>query len=187
MSRNLVYSGLFTALIIAGTWIRIPVGPVPVVLASLFVLLAALIQKLPWALASVALYLALGAVGLPVFSGGGGIGYFAGPTGGYLVGYLFAVVAAHLFSSATSTSTRRDIVAVTAATIVIYLPGVSWLKASLGLSWTEALSTGLLPFLIGDALKAFIALSAFVALKRIYPELIPRAAKPATAPDAEKR
>ncbi|MGD9200475.1 MAG: biotin transporter BioY, partial [Chitinispirillia bacterium] len=89
--RNLIFTALFAALMVMGTYIRIPIGPVPVVLTNFFIFLAGLFLGSWWGMASVGLYLLMGALGLPVFSSGGGIAIFAGPTGGFLVGYLSAV------------------------------------------------------------------------------------------------
>ena len=173
-TKSLVFAALFTALIIGGTFVKIPIGPVPIVLATLFVLLAGLVLDTAWAAASVGLYLALGAVGLPVFASGGGIAYFSGPTGGYLIGYLVAVVAVNLISSARVGSVIRDVIAVVVGSLLIYVIGVPWLKVALERSWTDTFAIGLTPFLLGDAIKAAVALSVFTALKRLYPELIPR-------------
>ncbi len=180
-TRSLVFASLFAALVIAGTFIKIPIGPVPIVLATLFVLLAGLMLDVIWAAASILLYLGLGAIGLPVFSSGGGIAYFAGPTGGYLIGYLLAALVANVISSPQAESTIRDVVAVICASVVIYAIGVPWLKASLDMSWSAALSAGLTPFLIGDAVKAAVAVTIFIGIKRRYPELLPRRA-PAPEP-----
>lgn len=92
--KRMIFSSLLTALMIVGSYIRIPVGPVPIVLANMFAVLAGLLLGPVWGSASVGLYLLLGLIGLPVFSGGGGPAYFAGPTGGYLVGYAAAAFAA---------------------------------------------------------------------------------------------
>ena len=67
--RKLVYSALFAALIAAGAFITIPIGPVPIVLQNLFVLLAGLLLGAKWGLITVAVYLLAGLVGLPVFAG----------------------------------------------------------------------------------------------------------------------
>ena len=173
-TKQLVFSALFTALVIAGSYVRVPVGPVPIVLASMFILFAGLMQNLKWAMASVLLYLFLGAIGLPVFTAGGGIAYFAGPTGGYLLGYFVAVIVVNLVSNGRRETPIRDLLAVIAGTITIYAIGVPWLKLALDLEWAQAFSSGLLPFLIGDAIKAAVAYSACVTLKRTYPDLIPR-------------
>ncbi|RLC01276.1 MAG: biotin transporter BioY, partial [Deltaproteobacteria bacterium] len=85
--RMTVYASLFAALIAAGAYISVPIGPVPIVLQNLFVFLAGLLLGSKWGLACVGVYLLAGACGLPVFAGGtGGIARFAGPTGGYLLG-----------------------------------------------------------------------------------------------------
>jgi biotin transport system substrate-specific component len=91
----------------AGAYIAVPlpVSPVPVVLQNLFVLLAGLLLPLRWAVASVALYLALGAIGLPVFSAArGGLAHFVGPTGGYLVGFLPAAAVCALLGGGSGRS-----------------------------------------------------------------------------------
>ncbi len=86
--RMTVFASLFAALMAAGAYLSIPIGPVPIVLQNMFVLLAGLLLGNRWGLASVAVYLLAGVCGLPVFAGGlGGIGRIVGPTGGYLIGY----------------------------------------------------------------------------------------------------
>ena len=73
--------------------LALPVGPVPISLATLVVYLAAYILEPKWSIVSVVIYLLLGLVGLPVFSGGkAGVGTLVGPTGGYLIGYLFLIM-----------------------------------------------------------------------------------------------
>ena len=172
--KNLVFAALSTALIIAGTYVRIPIGPVPIVLATVFVLLAGLLLDLAWAAASVLTFLLLGAVGLPVFSSGSGLSYFAGPAGGFLVGYLLSAVVVNLISTRDTSRHLPDGIAVVVGTIAIYLTGVPWLKHTLSMTWPEAFVGGLLPYLPGDALKAVVAYGAYTMLKRRYPELIPR-------------
>ena len=94
-TQQLVYTALFTALIIAGGLISIPLpGLIPVALADFFVMLAGIFEGPRRAAASVALYLALGCIGLPVFAGGkAGLAVLIGPTGGFLVGYLLMAIA----------------------------------------------------------------------------------------------
>src|SRR5512139_3692508 len=89
--RRTVLASLMAALTAVGAYIYVPVGPVPIVLTTLFVLLSGLLLGGRWGLASMALYLLVGAIGIPVFAGGrGGFAHFLGPTGGYLFGYLLA-------------------------------------------------------------------------------------------------
>jgi len=170
--RSIVLTALFTALMIAGSYIVVPVGPVPVVLATLFILLSGMLLGPKGGASAVAVYLLLGAVGLPVFSGGkGGFAVLTGPTGGYLAGYLLAALAAGFIAAPGRSKGRaltvRLILAALAATFLIYLPGVFWLKFKLALPWPKTLAAGLTPFLPGDAVKGIAA----VVLARVF---IPR-------------
>jgi biotin transport system substrate-specific component len=161
-----VYSSLMAALIAVGAFIAVPVGPVPIVLQNLFVMLAGLLLGSKWGLASVSLYILAGICGLPVFSGGGaGLGHFFGPTGGYLIGYLPAVLVIGLTSEKTASMSLR-VVALVAGAALVYLFGVSWLKIVTGMSVMKAMTVGMFPFLIGDAIKIVAAL--FIA-KALYP------------------
>jgi biotin transport system substrate-specific component len=163
--RMTVYAALFASLMAAGAVVAIPIGPVPIVLQNLFVLLAGLLLGGKWGMVSVGIYLAAGFIGLPVFSGGtGGIGRFAGPTGGYLVGFL---PAAGIVGVAVEKLGSRLIVrvgAMVAATIVVYALGVGWLKFWTEMSWSKALIVGCYPFLPGDVIKIVVAASLYRVL-----------------------
>ncbi|MBU0971653.1 MAG: biotin transporter BioY [Proteobacteria bacterium] len=162
-----VYTALFVALIAMGAFIAIPLGPVPIVLQNLFVLLAAIILGPVWGLACVGIYLLIGLAGLPVFAGGtSGIGKLFGPTGGYLIAYLPAVFVTGALSKKLKTNMAGDVIAMVIGSLIVYAIGVSWLKIAFSLSWQKAVTAGMLPFLIGDALK--IAAAAFMA-KKIRP------------------
>ncbi len=161
--RMTVYSCLFAALIIVGTYIKIPIGPVPIVLANFFVILAGALLGSVWGAASVGLFLFLGLVGFPVFSQGGGVAALVGPTGGYLFGYLLAALVTGLISEHGRSKPLLDVAALAAGAVTIYVVGLPWLKLSLHLSWSKALVVGVLPFLIGDALKV----AAAVAIVRV--------------------
>jgi len=157
--RATVAAAGFTALIAIGAYISIPIGPVPVVLQNFFVLLSALLLGSKIALSSVFVYLFLGALGLPVFAGGtGGIAHFFGPTGGYLLSYLPAVVVTGLIARpknrALSPRIIRTIAALLAGTACIYLLGVPWLKFSTQMGWSAAVTAGLLPFLPSRCFQA---------------------------------
>jgi len=151
---------LFAALISIGAYIAIPIPgtPVPIVLQNMFIILAAFILGPWWGLAAVAFYLVLGAVGMPVFSGGtGGLVKFAGPTGGYLVGYIPAVVAMGLLSRLGKSRWYFNMLAGIAGMAIVYLFGVARLKAVLHVDWAKALATGLIPFIPGDIAKIAVA------------------------------
>ena len=163
-----VYASLLAALTAVGAYLAIPVGPVPRVLQNLFILLAGILLGSRWATVSVAIYLLMGALGLPVFAGGtGGIGRFVGPTGGYLVGFLPAVFIIGLIAERFTPRVVIDIVAMVVGSLMIYACGIFWLKSVTGMSWIKALSVGMLPFLIGDALKILAAAAIAKALRPI--------------------
>ncbi len=160
--RMIVFASLLAALMAAGAYLAIPIGPVPIVMQNMFVFLAGLLLGSRWGLASVAVYLLAGACGLPVFAGGmGGIGRLVGPTGGYLIGYLPAVFLVGYISAKATGRIGYDVLAMICGTVVLYACGVTWLKILTGMTWSKALTVGMFPFLIGDALK--IAAAALIA------------------------
>jgi biotin transport system substrate-specific component len=166
--RMSIYSALFASLMAAGAAIAIPIGPVPIVLQNLFVLLAGLLLGGKWGAASVGIYLLAGALGLPVFSGGtGGIGRFAGPTGGYLIGFLPAVYIVGKTVEKLGTRSMILVLAMIMGTCMIYVPGVIWLKTLTGMSWIKALTVGCIPFLPGDALKIVAAVSIYRVVRTV--------------------
>lgn len=156
--RMVVYASLFAALTAVGAFLAIPIGPVPIVLQNMFVFLAGLLLGGRWGLASVALYLLAGTCGLPVFAGGlGGIGRFFGPTGGYLIGYLPAVFIIGKISARSQPKMVFDILAMVCGSAVLYACGLIVLKIVTGMTPAKAIAVGMLPFLIGDALKIVAA------------------------------
>lgn len=90
--RPVLFAVLGTLLLIASARVQVPFWPVPMTMQTFVVLIIGATCGARLGAATVALYLAQGAVGLPVFAGGGGLAYMAGPTGGYLVGFLVAAV-----------------------------------------------------------------------------------------------
>ncbi|MCP3955620.1 MAG: biotin transporter BioY [Desulfobacterales bacterium] len=166
--RMTVYASLFAALVAVGAFISIPIGPVPIVLQNFFVLLAALLLGPRWGVAAVAVYLLSGICGLPVFAGGtAGIGRIMGPTGGYLIGYLPAVFISAWLSQKGGFRTWTDIAAMICGSLIVYGCGVPWLKVVTGMPFAKALAVGMIPFLIGDALKIAAAVPVVRALRPI--------------------
>ena len=160
--RMTVYTSLFVALIAIGAFIAIPIGPVPIVLQNMFVLLAAIILGPVWGLSCVAVYLLIGLAGLPVFSAGGsGIGKLFGPTGGYLLGCLPCVFVTAIISKGLGKKMSSDIIAMVIGSLIVYAAGVPWLKVVTAMTFEKALTVGMIPFLPGDVLKIIAA--AFIA------------------------
>jgi len=115
----------------------------------------------------------LGILGFPVFSQGGGIAYLAGPTGGYLIGYLPAALLAGAFSRRGTGSVYGIAAGLLAGSAAIYVCGVPFLAVVLGLDFRAALRAGLLPFIPGDILKIAAGTAVFMTVRRYRPELIP--------------
>lgn len=160
-----VSCALFTALIIIGGYISIPLGPVPLVLADFFIMLTGLFLGAKYGLVSVSLYLGLGTLGMPVFAGGkAGLAVFMGPTGGFLFGYVLAVIAIGLIAGSIKAQMSRIIMALVVGNILLYSIGVPWLKGVMHLSWSAALAIGLVPFLAG----IFIKIIAVSVLARAF-------------------
>jgi biotin transport system substrate-specific component len=160
--KIMVFTSLFVALIAVGAFIAIPIGPVPIVLQNMFVLLAAILLGPVWGLVCVAIYLLIGLAGLPVFAGGtSGIGKLLGPTGGYLLGYLPCVFVTAWISKFFGNKFGSDILAMVIGSIIVYAVGVLWLSTVINKSLQDTLVVGMYPFIIGDAIK--IVAAAFVA------------------------
>jgi biotin transport system substrate-specific component len=151
-SRIIAYSAAFIGLITLGSWISIPFFPVPFTLQTLFILLAGAVMK-RYAVIPVSLYLLLGMLGLPVFHNGiAGLGIILGPTGGYLIGFIFAAFITGLAYEHESAAVR--ISGLAAATMTVYLFGVTWLMYSMGRGFWLSFAAGVLPFIAGDVIKA---------------------------------
>lgn len=137
----------------------LPWTPVPVTGQTFAVLLSG--AALGWRAggASQLLYVALGAVGLPFYADGAhGWKVVSGATGGYLVGFIVAAaIIGALAERRQDRSVLTSVPAMLAGTAVIYVLGVSWLAHSVGVSGTKAMELGLVPFVIGDALKLVAA------------------------------
>ncbi len=151
----LVFSGaLLTALF---AQIQIPMYPVPMTLQTLAVLLIAAAMGPVRAMSSMGLYIAMGAAGLPVFAGAKALGAVM-PTAGYLVGFVVAGAVVGFLATRGFAKTPLSVGIVFAlGSTVIYIFGAGWLMVGLGLSLPQALAGGVIPFLVGDAVKAAAA------------------------------
>ena len=107
------------------------------------------------------LYLIVGALGIPVFAGGGsGYGALLGPTGGYLFSYPIAAFAVGIITASVKKKQLQlaaNVFAMLAGSIIIYAMGATWGRFSTGLPWSAIFAGWVLPFLIGDAIKLVIA------------------------------
>lgn len=158
---------LFAALMAVCAQVAIPIGPVPVNLALLPVLVCAALMPGRYAAGAVLVYLLLGLAGLPVFAQmTGGPGILFGLSGGYLFGYALC---AWLSGWLMEKRTPRWL-AMGAGVAACYAVGAAWMMLFGGYSLSQALLTGVLPFLPGDVCKIFAAV--FLA-KRLQNALRP--------------
>ncbi|MFY0527677.1 biotin transporter BioY [Archangium gephyra] len=188
-TRDLVHVALFAALVAALGLLpplTLPFIPVPITAQTLGVMLAGSILGARKAFLSLLLFHVLVAAGLPLLAGGkGGLAVYVGPTGGFFVGFL---PAAFLIGWLTERAwTRLSVplafaINVLGGICVLYAVGIPWLAVAAKLPLAKA-ALGSLTFVPGDCVKAAIAASAAVTLKRAWPLIQPpRSAAPASPP-----
>lgn len=151
---------LMTAFLVAASYLVIPLpfAVAAISVQTLAVNLIALLLPPVQAGLSIAIYILLGAIGLPVFNGGnGGIGYLLGPTGGFFAGFIAAVVLISLLKGKKYSLVRYSLVTVFVGVPVIYLFALGWMVCVTGMPIRDAFLVGCAPFLLGDAAKCVVA------------------------------
>ena len=151
-TKKITMIGLMTAVtcILGPLSLPLPFSPVPITLTNFAVFLSIYILGMKYGTISLLIYLALGTIGLPVFSSfSGGLGKLAGPTGGYLFGFIFLALIHGFFMLRFHKKTFASIIGMTLGMIACYL--------------FAALMIGVIPYLPGDAVK--IALAAIIGPK----------------------
>ena len=150
----------------------IPVGPVPISLVPLAIFLSVYILGTKRGTISVLLYLFIGAVGVPVFSGfSGGFGKIAGPTGGYMLGYIFMALIAGWFIHRFYDKIAVQFLGMLLGLLVLYAFGTAWLSISAGMSFQAALAAGVLPFVAFDIIKIIISIVLGRTIRKRVPSL----------------
>ena len=155
-TKNLTLISLMTAMIcvIAPFAITIPISPVPVSLANLIIGIAIYVLGMKKCVASTLLYLLIGFVGMPVFSGFmGGAGKLIGPTGGYLIGYVLFVVIGGVFVRRYKEKKILQLIGMLLGMCSCYLLGTIWLMYQSKMDFMTAFMTGVVPFILADTLK----------------------------------
>lgn len=169
-AKNMALCGLFAAVLAVCAWLSIPMGDMVITLQTFGIFLTLGLLGGKWGSASVLVYLLLGAVGVPVFSGfRGGLGALLGTTGGYIFGFMLTALVYWLITSVKDTPITR-LVAMVVGLLLCYGCGSWWYM-------TRYLSTGsvtlgavllkcVVPFLLPDALKLALAWFLTGRLKR---------------------
>ncbi len=162
-TAQMTVTALMTAItcILAPMALPIPVSPVPISLTNLVIFFMAYILGTKLSVVSYVLYLLLGTVGLPVFSGfSGGVGKLLGPTGGYLIGFIFLAAISGFFVEKFPAKIYMHVIGMILGMAVCYAFGTAWLAGQLGMSFVAGLGVGVIPYLPGDTAKIIIAIIA---------------------------
>ena len=154
----ITHCALFAALTAVFSQISFPAGPFPFSMGLFAVMICGgMLKPLP-AFVTQAVYLIIGAVGLPVFSGfRGGIQCLLGPTGGFLIAYPFAAMIVSLCFSAGKKRLPLSMLGYASALALCYVSGAAWYSLVSEVNFLSAVTVTVLPFLIPDALKAVCA------------------------------
>ncbi|MDT2640487.1 biotin transporter BioY [Enterococcus dongliensis] len=157
-SREIVLAGLFAAVISILAQFTIPLGPIPLTLQTFAVGFVVTILGKKTGTIAVLIYLLMGMIGLPVLAGGAaGIAHYFGPTGGFLIGFIFQAYFTALIIEKTQFNYFWSIVANITGAFITLLFGSLWLKFSGDLPWNTAFSAGMIPFILPGIIKALAA------------------------------
>ncbi|TYP57623.1 biotin transporter BioY [Thermosediminibacter litoriperuensis] len=168
--REMAFTALFASITALFSYIRIPLpfSPVPITLQTLAVMLAGSVLTPRAAFSSMAVFLFMGAIGLPVFGGGtSGPGVLFGPTGGYLMSWpVAAYVIALILKKVNPNLTTLILVNILGGVVIVYAIGVSYLAYVTNMTLTTAITAGALPFIPGDLLKAIVSSLLALSLRK---------------------
>jgi len=166
----LVVGASFFVALCARVTVPLPFTPVPLTLQNFAVLLVGLALGSRRGFAALALYLAEGAFGLPVFNptGLGGIAQLLGPTGGYLMAYPVVAFVSGFIAERGSKSFRRYTVAAALGEVLLFAGGLAWLSVWTHGSWWQAAHFGLYPFVFAEIAKVMAAAGLAKRLPRVW-------------------
>ncbi|MBU3201375.1 biotin transporter BioY [Clostridium estertheticum] len=157
--HHLTLIGVMAAVICILGPLSLPIGIVPISLTNLAIYFSVYVLGQKRGTLSYIVYLFIGLVGLPVFSGfSGGFTKLFGPTGGYLIGFIFMAFISGFFIDKFSNKIYMCFLGMILGTIVTYIFGTAWLAYQLNMTFNASLAVGVLPFIPGDIVKMVIAL-----------------------------
>lgn len=169
-SREIVLAGLFAAVISVLAQFTIPFGPIPLTLQTFAVgFVVTLLGKKTGTIA-VLVYLLMGMIGLPVLAGGAaGIANYFGPTGGFLVGFIFQAYFTGWMIEKFGFNYFWSLFANIIGAFITLIFGSLWLKFGGSLAWDAAFSAGMIPFILPGIIKAIAASYLGVLIGRRLP------------------
>lgn len=168
---DMIYVGLSAALIALGAWISIPVGDIPITLQTLIICLISGLFGMKRGTLSILIYIVLGAVGMPVFSNfKAGIGVLAGPTGGYIVGFIFIAIVVGFVSDRMKGKLWAVALAMVCAIVLCYAFGTAWffiyMQSKKVVTLSYVLGLCVVPYIIPDLVKMAVACVLVNRLKK---------------------
>lgn len=175
-TRSSVFMAMYAAIICVTGFISIPFGPIPMVLQNIVAISSGLVFGLPQGAAAVGMFLAVGTLGLPVFSGArSGIAVLNGPTGGFLIGYFVGALIAGAIATKPKVEekpfTRENLFRLArgaiAGLVFTYLIGILNFRRVTGTSFSQAISLCVIPFLIPDLIKICVILPVAARLRPV--------------------
>lgn len=167
-TRELILASLSVTLLIVSSYISVPLPftPIPGTIQTLMVVLVALAFSPKVSRISILVFILLGALGLPVFSGGrGGAAVLLGPTGGFIMGFVIAVFLISAFKSRFHSLPTTLAGAVILGNVPIYVLGAIYLSNSTGMALSKAILVGVIPFILPDIFKTVMAVMIYRRLR----------------------
>ena len=161
--KQMALIGLMTAVIcvLGPLALNIPVSPVPISLGFLAIYFVVIVVGMKLGTISVIIYILLGLAGIPVFTNfTGGPAKLFGPTGGYIIGYIFMALICGFFVDRFGKKLPFYFLGMVLGTVICYLFGTVWLGYQMDMTFTQALAAGVFPYIPGDLLKLIIAIAA---------------------------
>lgn len=172
-TRVLTTSALFVAITAICSQIQIPLPMVPINLALFAIYLAGALLGPKYGTISILAYVILGGIGAPIFAGfTGGFGTIAGPTGGYIVGYIFTAFIVGLITKKYGYNWWKLVIAMVLGLTVCYALGTIWFMYVTSNSLASAMTYCVIPFLPGDAVKIILATLLTIRFRISLPNLM---------------
>lgn len=157
--RQMAMIAVVTAVTCVLAPLSIPIGPVPISLTNLVIYFGLYVLGTKNGTISYLIYLLIGLIGIPVFSGfTGGAGKLFGPTGGYLIGFIPMALIAGIFINKFIGKRYLCLIGMIVGTAVCYALGTVWLSYQAGMDFRAALLAGVIPFIPGDVVKMILAM-----------------------------
>ena len=166
-AKRMAFIAIMAAVICVASPFSIPIGPIPISLANLVIWTAVYLLGAVDGTLSTIIFILLGAVGLPVFSGGaGGLAKLTGATGGYIIGYIFMALVAGFTMEAAKRKTIPTFLAFILGDAICYVIGTAWFVHLTGKTLAASMSLCVTPFIPGDLIKIALSIAIGMSVRK---------------------